>query len=146
MHIREDSCAKVSALRLPWDSSGHNALHLGVIATYRSGSNRWIFTCGVDRHAQALLVQIVKLPVWLILSTFKTGAPSSLLQAFLLDDTGRVVADVLDHLDLLFAIVFPVINVVDRVLFLESLQQSLVFLSDSLRLLHSEIGVQRFCN
>ena len=56
-----------------------------------------------------------------------------------------MVADVLYELDLAFALMLPIVDVIDGVLLLESLKQSLVFLSDPLRLLVSDGLIQRLC-
>lgn len=56
-----------------------------------------------------------------------------------------MVADVLYELDLAFALMLPIVDVIDGVLLLESLKQSLVFLSDPLRLLVSDCLIQRLC-
>lgn len=56
-----------------------------------------------------------------------------------------MVADVLYELDLAFALMLPIVDVIDGALLLESLKQSLVFLSDPLRLLVSDCLIQRLC-
>ena len=56
-----------------------------------------------------------------------------------------MVADVLYELDLTFALMLPIVDVIDGALLLESLKQGLVFLSDPLRLLVSDCLIQRLC-
>jgi len=57
-----------------------------------------------------------------------------------------MVADALDHLDFLLAIFIPIVDIVDTVLLLQSLQKRLVFYRDPLRLLVTSSPVQRFGN
>ena len=57
-----------------------------------------------------------------------------------------MVADVFDQLHLALALVLPIVDVIDGVLLLEPLEQGLVLLSDSLRLLISYSLIQRLCN
>ena len=56
-----------------------------------------------------------------------------------------MVTDILYELDLAFALMLPIVDVIDGALLLESLKQSLVFLSDPLRLLVSDCLIQRLC-
>ena len=57
-----------------------------------------------------------------------------------------MVADVFDQLDLTLALVLPIVDVIDGVLLLEPLEQGLVLLSNTLRLLIADGLVQRLCN
>ena len=56
-----------------------------------------------------------------------------------------MVADVLYELDLAFALMLPIVDVIDRALLLKPLEQGLVLLSDPLRLLVSDCLIQRLC-
>ena len=68
---------------------------------------------------------------------------SLLLARLVLEQARRVVADVLDKLNLAFALVLPIVDVINRALLLQPLQQGLVLLSNSLTLLVSDCLIQR---
>ena len=57
-----------------------------------------------------------------------------------------MVAYVFDQLDLTLTLVLPIVDVINRVLLLEPLEQGLVLLSNTLRLLIADCLVQRLCN
>ena len=57
-----------------------------------------------------------------------------------------MVAYVFDQLDLTLTLVLPIVDVINRVLLLEPLEQGLVLLSNTLRLLIADGLVQRLCN
>ena len=65
------------------------------------------------RCPQTALVKFKELAIGLVFRRFKTCTSTSRLSSSFLEETGRVVADVLDHLDLLLALVLPVVDVVD---------------------------------
>ena len=75
----------------------------------------------VDRHAQALLVQLVQLTIRLIFITIKGAAPSSPASFKLfLEETGRMVANVFHHFFFPLAIFIPIVDIVYTVLLLKS--------------------------
>ena len=57
-----------------------------------------------------------------------------------------MVADVLHNFDLLLSVMLPIVDIVNRALFLQTLQKRLVFTCDPLRLEVPGIGVERFGN
>ena len=87
----------------------------------------------INRHSQTLLVEVEKLAIWLIFDAFEAiAAARRLATSFLLKQAWGVVADVLDHLDLLLPIMFPIVDIIDALLLLQSLQKLFVFDCDSL--------------
>lgn len=71
---------------------------------------------------------------------------TSLLARFILQKARLVVANVFDQLDLAFALMLPIVDVVAGVLLLKPLKERLIFLSDSLSILVPLCNIQRLSN
>jgi len=87
----------------------------------------------------ALHVLLVKLE-HLIVGVYVTLSPDAMM---LLDETRWIVTDLLEHLDLLLAVLLPVNHIVARCLLLEAFKQSIVLLSYPIQLSLPLVPIQR---
>jgi len=96
---------------------------------------------GIYVFSDRLLVQIKKSSVGL--HWIKAGsALARFFPLFLLKKARSVLADLKDTICLDFAVSFPVVNVVRRLWFLQSLQQVFVFFRNFCPFLHSDSAVE----